>query len=111
MREVWRRWAVVTLMIVAFSVGMFGLAQPADGALDFNAPATTVGTTICNAAVAMRTLLGGAIVAVVFIIGVIMFLAGNSRSGFGFMVTGLIGGVLLATMPTWIGGLINGCAI
>lgn len=101
-------------MVLNFGLGTLALAQAPTvptGGLTFDAPATAVGGTVCNLARSARTLIGGAVVAIIFIIGIFMFLSGNSRGGFGFMFTGFVGAALLATMPTWIGTLISGYSL
>ena len=114
MKQPWLHGLVGLVLLLGCGTGSFALAQaptvPAGG-LTFDTPAGAVGGTVCNAAKSVRTLIGGAVVAIIFIIGIFMFLAGNSRAGFGMMFTGFVGAVLLATMPTWIGTLISGCAL
>ncbi len=114
MRKAWLWWLVGSVLVFNLGLGTLALAQGpsiGDGGLTFDAPAKAVGGSACNAAKSLRSFVGGAIVAVIFVIGIFMFLAGNSRGGFGLLFTGFVGAVLLATMPTWISTLIAGCTL
>ena len=116
MRRVWLRWLVASVMMFNFGVlglGSVALAQQeiATEGLNFDTPAAGAGNTICNVAKAIRNFIGGAIVAAIIIWGLIRFSMGDSRGAFGLIGTGVVGAIALATMPDWIGGLINGCTL
>lgn len=93
-KGVWRLW----LSLLAFLLSSQVVAQ----GVNFDGVLGDIPATICNAATFLAGPVGFAIVAVVFIIGLIRILAGN-RGGLGFVITAFVIGLVLVAAPEILG--------
>lgn len=66
--------------------------------IDFTDILGAIPETICNAGDFLRGPVGFGIVALIFFIGIVRFLAGN-RGGLGLIITSMVGGLVLIAAP------------
>jgi len=94
LRESWGKvwWAALALVL-------WGQAR---AAIDFEGILGAIPESICNAALFLQGPVGFAIVAVVFIIGLLRILGGN-RGGLGFVITAFVIGLILIAAPEILG--------
>lgn len=79
--------------------------------IDFAGILGAIPDTICNAGNFLRGPIGFGIVALIFFIGIIRFLAGN-RGGLGLIITAMVGGLVLIAAPQILTIFTaDGCAI
>ena len=79
--------------------------------IDFAGILQAIPDSICNAGNFLRGPVGFGIVFLVFIIGIVRFLAGN-RGGLGLIITSIVGGLVLIAAPEILTIFTaDGCAI
>lgn len=95
-----RRWYKPLLFALAFGLVFMLLGQAFAGGqgLDFAQPMGAFQATLCNLALQMRTTLAVGVVAAVCIIGIVLLIMRNS-SGWGWLGSGIFGGLALLTIP------------
>lgn len=89
------RGAWTKLWIAALALVLWSQAR---AAIDFEGVLGAIPESICNAALFLQGPVGFAVVAVIFIIGLIRILAGN-RGGLGFVITAFVIGLVLIAAP------------
>lgn len=88
-------WVKAWLVALSFIVWTFSYAQDS---IDFENTLGAIPESICNAALFLQGPVGFAVVAVIFVIGLIRILAGN-RGGLGFIITAFAIGLVLIAAP------------
>ena len=92
LRSAWfKAWSV------ALTIALWTMSR-AQGSIDFENTLGAIPESICNAAMFLQGPVGFAVVAVIFIIGLIRILAGN-RGGLGFIITAFAIGLILIAAP------------
>lgn len=92
LKSAWfRAWSVA----LAFAIWTMSYAQES---IDFENTLGAIPESICNAALFLQGPVGFAVVAIIFIIGLIRILAGN-RGGLGFIITAFVIGLVLLAAP------------
>lgn len=88
-------WFKVWVAALAFVTWTMSYAQDS---IDFENTLGAIPESICNAALFLQGPVGFAVVAVIFVIGLIRILAGN-RGGLGFIITAFVIGLVLIAAP------------